>query len=170
MDNFTISAAAFALFFLPFPALAEQLTPAELQRIVQTVEHVPASALDTELPSTELAIWLRQVLGIEAMIQWDISDCDRKPDFSQPRETYPMCVAVRARTSSGTWMKLHFEIGTLGNHDANHPVLAETSFMVRGNIGNGCVVGFDRLSALPKQVDSFASMACCDEPAPSNSH
>ena len=145
-------------------AHANDLSRADRKRIVHTVERVPASVVDPELPSTGLATWIRQTLGNEATIDWDISDCDLKPDFSQPPDTFPLCVGVRARTPSQIWMKLHFRIGAVGDYDAKRPSLERQSLMARGNILNGCLGKLDRLSSLPKEIERLSSISGCVRP------
>ena len=131
---------------------------------MRTVERVAANVVDPELPSTGLAIWIRQSLGNEAKIDWDISDCDLKPDFSQPAETFPLCVGVWARTPSQIWMKLHFRIGSVGKYDVNHPSLERQSLMARGNIVNGCIGKLDRLASLPREIERLTAMSGCVTP------
>jgi hypothetical protein len=166
MRSFCLLASAFLMATLSPHAFGKRLTRVEQKRIVAIVERVPANLVEPGLPATQLATWLRQTLGSGASIQWDISDCDLMPDFSKPVETYPLCVGVRARTASQVWMTLHFEIGTLGNHDPTHPSLARQSFVVRGDILNGCIGGLVRLSTLRKQIDRLSSMPGCDKPLP----
>lgn len=169
MRNKHLVATVFALAILASHASGAGLTRAEQKRIVRSVERVPAKVLDPELPSIALAIWVRQTLGTEATIEWNISDCDLKPDFSQPVPTYPLCVVVRAETPAHIGMKLHFDIGTLGKYDVKHPSLARQSLIARGNILNGCIGQLDRLSSLPKEIERLASMSGCERPAPPNS-
>lgn len=168
MTNLYVVATAFVLVLLSPQASGKRLRRAEQKRIVGAVERVPARVLDPELPSTSLGTWMRQTLGTDATIEWDISDCDLKPDFSEPAETYPLCVGVRARTPSQIWMKLHFAIGTVGKYDPNRPSLERQSLMVRGNILNGCIGDLDRLSSLPKEIERLVSMSGCDAPPPPN--
>jgi len=166
MRRFSLVAGAFLFATFSSHAFGKPLPRAEQKRIVGIVKRAPANLVEPGLPATELATWLCQTLGSGASIQWDISDCDLMPNFSKPAGTYPLCVGVRARTASQVWMKLHFEIGTIGNHDPTHPTLARQSFLVRGNILNGCTGLLVQLSTLRKQIDQLDSMSGCDRPLP----
>ena len=143
-------------------ATPQILSHATQTRIVSEVKNVPAHVVDAQLPYTSLAAWMATALGANSGMQWAVSDCDLKPDFSQSPETYPLCVALRANTPQHISMKLHFLIGTRGSQRPERPTLEKQSFLVRGNILLGCVASLDRLSELPFQLRRLAAMQKCE--------
>src|SRR5947207_13831892 len=65
------------------------------KKVVGYAKAIDVGNLDPILSSQRLDEWLRSgSVGLDNAI-WEISDCDLKPDFSDPKYVAPLCVKVR---------------------------------------------------------------------------
>jgi hypothetical protein len=74
------------------------------QRIISYARALDVSKLDPSLSSQRLDQWLRFGPAHLDRVTWEMSDCDLKPDFSNPKYVAPLCAKVRFRRGScGGW-------------------------------------------------------------------
>jgi len=133
-------------------------------QIVAETKKLPASALDPSQPSVPLEQWLKTALGPGTNLDWQIGDCDLKPDFSQPAQTYPTCVMVRSMQPNGVGRKLHILVGTIGHPSLSGAAVEPQSFMWRSCPGTKQppkFVGVRSLSEISTRVSQLSANQYC---------
>ena len=87
-------------------------------QVVKYAKAVDVMKLDSSLPSQRLDEWLRLGPAHVGSTQWEISDCDLKPDFSYPNHVAPLCTKVHfVRGNAKGWLIIRvgtFPDGILG--------------------------------------------------------
>jgi hypothetical protein len=75
------------------------------QQIVRYAKALDVTKLDPALPSQRLDEWLRLGPAHVDSVQWEMSDCDLKPDLSDPNNAGPLCAKVRfVRGNARGWL------------------------------------------------------------------
>lgn len=93
------------------PSCKSGIVASDETTAVAYAKMIDVSTLDPALESQPLEEWLRVGPAPMERIEWQMSDCDLKPDYKEPAEGYPLCVRVpyqRGRVSG--WMVI--TIGT----------------------------------------------------------
>lgn len=95
--------------------LGAQLQPLPLseKQAVSGAQRVLASELDAELPARPFADWLRQVVGPQAGVSWQLNECGEQPGtlLAQGRELRA-CAEVDALLPDGRKVVVMIEVGT----------------------------------------------------------
>ena len=108
------------LLMLPGTLTAKQRVTA--QQVVRYVKALDVTKLDSTLPSQRLDEWLRSGPAHIESEQWEMSDCDRKPDFSDPKGVAPLCAKVRfVRGNARGWLIIR--VGTFRDGIRGIPTL-----------------------------------------------
>ena len=142
-----------------------QLTKAGAAEIVQKIERMSVADLDSSLPPQPLGAWLKSVLGPDASVEWEVSDCDLKPWEPEPSMGYPMCVTARAGRPKHEGLKLHILVGASKRGVFGRPEVQPQSF-VGCSSPRGPLAGMDfrsvpKLSDIPRLVGALrASVEC----------
>jgi TonB family protein len=78
------------------PPVADKQSSSELEkRAVAGIQRILASAIDAELPRIPFANWFRQVVGPEAGVVWQLSECIEKASATpNSAADIPACVEV----------------------------------------------------------------------------
>ena len=71
------------------------------QQVVRYAKALDVTKLDSTLPSQRLDEWLRLGPAHVDSVQWEMSDCDLKPDSSDPNHDAPLCAKVRFVRGTG---------------------------------------------------------------------
>src|SRR5580704_6489075 len=86
------------------PTFAQKPVKVTEQRIISYAKALDVSKLDPSLSSQRLDQWLRFGPAHLDTVVWEMSDCDLKPDFSNPHYVGPLCAKVGfSRGSCAGW-------------------------------------------------------------------
>jgi hypothetical protein len=92
------------------------------QRVISYAKSLDVSKLDPSLSSQRLDQWLRLGPAYLDTVTWEMSDCDLKPDFSNPNYVESLCAKVRfKRGDRGGWAII--TVGTFRNGISGQPHL-----------------------------------------------
>ena len=92
------------------------------QQVVRYVKALDVTKLDSTLPSQRLDEWLRLGPAHIESEQWEMSDCDLKPDASDPNGVAPLCAKVRfVRGNAKGWLIIR--VGTFRDGIRGTPTL-----------------------------------------------
>ena len=70
-------------------------TPAyDEAKVVAYAKTIDIAQLDPTLESESFEKWLRLGSAHMEKLQWSMSDCDLKPDYVEPPDSYPLCTRV----------------------------------------------------------------------------
>jgi len=106
------------LLFLSYPwhtslALRKQSSLELEKRALADAQRVPAQELDPELPNLPFANWLKQVVGSEAGMVWQLSECGETAGASSnPAADIRACVEVNTILSDGRKVIVMIAVGT----------------------------------------------------------
>lgn len=82
-------------------------------KLIRQVKQLPASQLDSALPSMSLEKWLRVEAGADAEFQWEVNDCGEQTGTAEDRgRDFPMCVEVDARMKDQRTIVVSVTVGT----------------------------------------------------------
>ena len=137
----------------------------EQQQIVTNTKKLSAQALDSTLAPVPLEQWLKETLGAKATLEWEVGDCDLKPDGQEPPDGYPMCVVVRAGVPPRLGLRLHLLVGTFKRGVFGQPSVANTSFVwcsrSRPFVNGVPIVAAGKLSEIPANLQALSSSQQC---------
>lgn len=86
------------------------------ERLVNLVKLTPARDLDSELPKIRFERWLRDMLGKEVELRWEVNDCGEQtgdPAVDRRRDV-PACVEAAATLADGRAFGVQVQVGTFG--------------------------------------------------------
>jgi hypothetical protein len=157
-ENVSMSRVRASILFLmtlstPF-AWGQKTAKVTEQRIISYAKALDVSKLDPSLSSQRLDQWLQSGPAHLDTVKWEMSDCDLKPDISNPNYVAPLCAKVRfKRGSCGGWAIIR--VGTFRDGIGGTPHLEYIFAAVGSN--------YDRppesrsLSDLPRLLDKAES-------------
>jgi len=110
------------------PALSEKRAVAGAQRIL-------ASELDAELPARPFADWFRQLVGLQAGVNWQLSECGEQPGMlvAQGR-AIPACAEVNALLPDGRKVVVMIEVGTFEKGITGNPSFGHAAIEHEGEL------------------------------------
>jgi hypothetical protein len=124
------------------------------QRIISYAKALDVSKLDPSLSSQRLDQWLRFGPAHLDTVTWEMSDCDLKPDFSNPNYVAPLCAKVRFRRGNcGGWAII--TVGTFRNGISGHPHLEYIFATVGSNYDHSSESS--KLLDLPRLLEEASS-------------
>lgn len=134
------------------PALSQQQAgPGFEQEAIQRVQRLPASQLEPSLPPQPFAAWLKEALGPQAGIEWEVNDCGEQtgdPEADKGRD-FPACVAAHATLPDDREVEVLVAVGTRQLGFVGQPALRAVSLYESGNWSD-----LDRLAELPDELDA----------------
>jgi hypothetical protein len=143
-----------------------QLTKAGAAEIVQKIERMSVADLDPSLPPQPLGVWLKSLFGPDASAEWEVSDCDLKPEAPEPSIGYPMCVTARVGRARLVGVKLHILVGADKRGVFGKPEVQPQSFVgcssPKGLLAGMDFRGVEKLSDLPKQIEALRAGGKCN--------
>jgi len=83
------------------------------KQALSSVQRMPASNLDAELPGRPFGIWFNQIIGSEAGVVWQLTECGERiaaPDDAAP--DLPACAEVNANLLDGRKVFVAISVGT----------------------------------------------------------
>src|ERR1700739_3259709 len=91
-----IHASILLLLSLSAPlAWSQKTAKVTEQQIISYARALDVSKLDPSLSSQRLDQWLRFGPAHLNTVTWEMSNCDLRPDFSNPNYVEPLCAKVR---------------------------------------------------------------------------
>lgn len=85
-----------------------ELPKPEIRQLVARIRRLPANALDPSQPAVPLERWLEETIPSLSPQEWDISDCDLKPNFAESSDIWPLCIVARVSPDPGGFgIRLH---------------------------------------------------------------
>lgn len=125
------------------------------QRVISYAKALDVSKLDPTLSSQRLDQWLRFGPAHLDTVAWEMSDCDLKPDFSNPNYVGPLCAKVRFRRGNcGGWAII--TVGTFRDGISGVPHLEYIIFAMTGSNYDPPPES-NKLSDLPRLMDKASS-------------
>jgi hypothetical protein len=142
--------------------------------LIASVRQMPARQVDPTQGPEPLEAWLTELVGREAEANWSVGSCDLKPDYSQPEESWPLCVEFRARREDSLGVRLHIDLGTFGKPDLAKASVHPQSFAWwwcracdRETASTECtMLSISSLKALIAARDALRSNPKCHERRP----
>jgi hypothetical protein len=123
-------------------------------RIISYARALDVSKLDPSLASQRLDQWLRFGPAHLDTVTWEMSDCDFKPDFSNPNYCEPVCAMIRFRRGNREGWAI-ITVGTFRNGISGHPHLEYIFATVGSNYDHP--PESSKLSDLPKLSEEASS-------------
>lgn len=90
-------------------------TQARDARAIATAKNTSVHRLDASLPDKPLAKWLREVVGPQAPIAWEVNDCGEQtgnPEADEGRD-FPICVEAQVTLQQKSKLSVSVSVGTL---------------------------------------------------------
>ena len=136
-------------------------SPAVQRQMVTNTKRLSAQALDSTQAAVPLEQWLHETLGPKATLEWEVGDCDLKPEYPEPPDGYSMCVAVRASVPPRIGLRLHVLVGTFKRGVFGPPSIEKQSFMGCSSLVDGPFASVSRLADIPRNIETFSSKEKC---------
>jgi hypothetical protein len=83
-------------------------------KAIEAAQKTSASQIDASLPKTPIEQWLRETVGPEAKIVWEVNDCGEQtgnPSLDKGRD-FPMCAEAQVVLSGKRKLFLALAVGT----------------------------------------------------------
>src|SRR5262245_8450034 len=88
-------------------------TPSFEKQALALVQNMPASNLDADLPTRPFAIWFNQIVGPQAWIVWQLTECgERGGAPGGAEQDLPACAEVIASLADNRKVIVVFTVGT----------------------------------------------------------
>jgi hypothetical protein len=88
-------------------------SPRVERAMVQRVKRMPASELQSNLPSEHFDHWLRRIVGRDAVTTWEVNDCGEQSGAKAGKDRdFPICVQAETRFHDGSLLVLMVAVGT----------------------------------------------------------
>src|SRR5262245_34486534 len=125
MSAFVITTAWILLWsgWFQTPALTEKRAVAGAQRVL-------VSELDAELPPRPFADWFRQLVGPQAGVNWQLSECGQHGDLGDG----PACAEVNALLPDGRKAVVMIAVGTFKNGIVGNPSFRHAAVEQEGEL------------------------------------
>lgn len=84
-------------------------------RAIAVAKNTSVHRLDPSLPEKSLAKWLREVVGPQAPIAWEVNDCGEQtgnPEADKGRD-FPICVEAQVALRQKSRLSVSVSVGTL---------------------------------------------------------
>jgi hypothetical protein len=128
-------------------------TQARDARAIAAAKHTSVHRLDPALPGKMLAKWLRQVVGPQAPIAWEVNDCGEQtgnPETDAGRD-FPMCVEAQVTLQKKRTLSISVSVGTLQTGVQPDSVEFADAVITRPD---GSARSIRKLSQLPDAIKS----------------
>ena len=98
--------------------------------MIGRVKHLDVSKLERGLPKQEFATWLKNIVGPDAELIWDLNDCGEQTGSAQDADRdIPTCVGVEATLTDSRKVSILVVIGTIRKGVVGKPPIAETTIV-----------------------------------------
>lgn len=137
------------ILWLPLSA-QHPVAPLSERQAVANVQRVPASDLDGSLPPRPFGEWLRQVVGPQAGMNWQLNECGEEPSIliAQGR-AIPACAEINALLPDGRKVMVMIEVGSFKKGIADNPSFYQAMVEQEGEL-----YPIRRLRDLPEGLSS----------------
>jgi len=160
MNSLATIIAIAGCFFWQYPGQAsfapwKQSSPDLEKRAVAETQRIPAQELDPELPRLPFATWFKQIVGPQAGIIWQLSECG-EPTGASPNPDGDMraCVEANSILPDGRKVIVMIAVGTFKKGMTSAPAF---HFCVVAREGNLRPVR--RLRDLSREISAPGSLA-----------
>src|SRR5262249_2958348 len=97
-------------------------TPSFEKQAIALVQNMPASNLDADLPSRPFATWFNQIVGPQAGIVWQLTECgERIGAPGEAGQDLPACTEVIASLTDNRKVIVVISVGTFKKGLAGKP-------------------------------------------------
>jgi hypothetical protein len=118
-------------------------------KAIGVIDELPVSRLDPTLPKTPFLLWLKELLGGTAIVQWELSDCGTLtgvPTIDDERDL-PSCMEATVALTGQRVLGIAIFVGSEKKGIAQNPRIANIYIETDGD-----VVYFKRLSELEQAL------------------
>jgi hypothetical protein len=106
--------SAFILAFLLSAGVPQAATQARDAEAIAVANNTSVQRMDPSLPDKPLEKWLREVVGHQARITWEVNDCGEQtgnPEADKGRD-FPMCAEAQVTLQPKRKLYVAFSVGT----------------------------------------------------------
>lgn len=107
--------ASVILLMLMFVGVSSQnATQVRDAKAIEAAKNANVHQIESSLPDQPFAQWLRQVVGAQAEIKWEVNDCGEQtgnPSLDKGRD-FPMCVEAQATLAGKRKLFVSLSVGT----------------------------------------------------------
>jgi TonB family protein len=125
------------------------------KRAISSAQKMSASKLDEALPNRPFARWFRKIIGPNAGVVWQLTECGHQIGApGEPQQDLPACAEITARLPDGRRVFVAISVGTFKKGLAGKP-----SFFLAVIEQNEQLYPVRRLSDLPEMLPAPASLS-----------
>lgn len=146
-----ICRSVIAIVLLSGAALAQE--PKFEQRAVELVKKTPVSTLEESMPRRPFAEWFKELVGPQAGVIWQLSECEQTGLVPGPRSDQPACVETNAVLPDGRKVIVRVAVGTF-----RKGITGDPGFFYAVIEQQNQLVLLNRLHDLPASVRSPESL------------
>jgi hypothetical protein len=122
LSAFLVQLVSTGYLFSMCPQIPQQVADIERQALA-TVQQMPVSSLDPELPNTSFANWFSQLVGPKAGVIWQLTECGEFGDRQSASEwDLAACTEANAVLPDGRKVMVAIRIGTFKRGISGKPV------------------------------------------------
>lgn len=114
---------------------------------VARIQQTPASRFDAGLPARPFGIWLKQTVGPQAGISWQLTDCGEPAGGNVLDADRPMCVEATAALADDRKIVVMISVGTV-----RQALLDKSKVYLAVIEQNGSLYSIDRLKDVPEML------------------
>jgi hypothetical protein len=106
--------SAFILAILLSAGVPQTATQPRDAEAIAAAKRASVNRIDPSLPDKPLEKWLREVVGRQPRITWEVNDCGEQtgnPELDKGRD-FPMCVEAQVRVKQKTTLHVSVSVGT----------------------------------------------------------
>ena len=143
--------SSFILAILLSAGVPQTVTQARDAEAIAAAKNASVQRIDPSLPDKTLEKWLREIVGRQARITWEVNDCGEQtgnPEADKGRD-FPMCAEAQVSLQGKRKLYVAFSVGTFktGVH-AGSVHFAYAAITGRGSPARS----IRKLSQLPKAI------------------
>jgi len=128
-------------------------TQARDARATAAAKNTSVHRLDPSLPEKSLAKWLREVVGPQAPIAWEVNDCGEQtgnPEADKRRD-FPICVEAQVTLQQKSKLSVSVSVGTFKTGVQRDSVEFADAVVIRPD---GLTRSIQKLSQAPEAIKS----------------
>ncbi len=112
-----MQASVILLILMLVGADSQNATHARDAKAIEAAKNANVRQIESSLPDQPFARWLREAVGAQAGITWEVNDCGEQtgnPSLDKGRD-FPMCVEAQATLSGKRTLFVSLSVGTFKN-------------------------------------------------------
>ena len=123
------------------------------KQALELVQRTPVSTLESEMPKRRFDDWFKNLVGAQAGIIWQLSECDQGVGVREPGADLPVCVEANALLTDGRKVAVMVAVGTF-----KKGITGDPGFFFAVIEHRGQMYSFSRLRDLPEGINSPGSL------------